>query len=153
MYLFILAFSLALPGDMYHILPIFQLIPFYFTPSSWALSSLSWAEMPGCLPHFLLSSEMREERGEVWGGGGAAWDCTGFVGAGNLSFSFPCRPALPLFVYSTMPSLFTLLLSLLFEPLLIPCRDRFKTQCLAIFLFYLNYRILCVIFTQWRIVN
>lgn len=56
-----------------------------------------------------LLSEVREKSGEVWEEG-AAGDCAGFVGVGNFSFSSPRWLALPLFVHSTMLSLFTLLL-------------------------------------------
>lgn len=94
--------------------------------SSW-LSQLSRnARMLTSFPPLL--SEVGEERGEDWEEGAAA-DCTGFVGVGNFSFSSR-RPALPVFVHSTMPSLLRLplLWLLLFALFLILCILKGQSQ-------------------------
>lgn len=131
--------------------PIYQFIPLYFTPSSWALSSLSWAEMPGCLPHF-LPSWVKWGRNE-----GKSWrrrqleTVLALLGLETFPFLLPVGlPCLSLYIQQCLPCSHCCCGCCLhcFQSL-VSCRVRFKTQFMTnmlIFLFYLNYCILCVIF-------
>lgn len=135
--LFLWAPSSTLPREIHHILWIYQFIPFYFTPCSWALS---WAEMPGCLPHFLSSWVKWGRKEGKSGRRGAAGDCTGFVGVGNFSFSSLSACLASLCTFNNAFPVHT-------AAVVVVCRYFVSNQCLTILLFCFNYSILFRILT------